>query len=348
MSDASPRAKACCLLALVALACGHRDGIVGTQPLAVAGTGGDAVMAGGGGAGGNAVGGTEPGGDAGASGDASAGVATGGTGLLGFSEEFVVNGDGIWSEIPKLPMARTDFGVNEPLARDGELAELVFPGHPEYGPAEKAGTAFATELSTQQRFHYGVFRTRLGFGSCASSEETVQAFLGYFADGRDNDKDGIVDELVVSMQVLCGAPNRAYLTVFTDYQETPTLRFRKLSRVIDFSTGNYSETPRSDADGYGPEQNDPALMLPGLFAPGTMYELGFEWHADSLRFFAVQAGAERDLWTLGDAAQIPQEPLHIVYHAWHPPTHWYPQDSSAQFPASDVVMRIDWVSYEPE
>jgi hypothetical protein len=267
---------------------------------------------------------------------------------LGFSEEFVQNDAGVWSELPKLPGGGTPFGIDEALARDGKLAEVVFPGHPEYNATEKAGTAFGTELSTQDRFPFGVFRTRLAFGSCASSEEAVQAFLGYFSNGRDNDGDGIVDEQLISMQVLCGAPGRLYLTVFTDYQETPTLRFRKLSRVIDFSTGTYAETPRSDQDGYGPDQAEPALMLPEMFTPGTMYEIGFEWHTASLRFFAQQGGAERDLWTLDVAERIPQEPLHIVYHAWHPATHWYPDDAPAQFPANDVVMRVDWVSYEPE
>jgi hypothetical protein len=298
---------------------------------------------GGGGASGNSAGAGA--GDVSAAGDDSAGA--GAAPALGFSDEFVTN-DGLWSEIPKLPGASTMFGIDEPLARDGQLAELRFPGHPEYTASQKAGAAFATELSTPARFHFGVFRSRLSFGSCDSSEETIMAFLAYFADGRDNDNDGIVDEQLMSMQVLCSQPNRVYLTVFTDYQETPTLRFRKLSRVIDFETGNYAETPRSDLDGYGPERNDPALKLPGLFTPDTMYEIGFEWHSGSLRFFALQGEIERDLWTLDDATQIPQEPLSIVYHAWHPLTHWYPQDTTAEYPDNDVVMRIDWVSYEPE
>jgi hypothetical protein len=344
MSDASASARASWLLALLALACGTRDGIVGAQPLAVAGSESVGGASGSAGTGGSFPAGADPGAGADAGGEAGAGTAPG----LGFSEEFVQNDAGLWSELPKLPGATTPFGIDESLARDGELAEVVFPGHPEYGATEKAGTAFGTELSTQERFHFGVFRTRLAFGSCDASEETVMAFLGYFADGRDNDGDGITDEQLISMQVLCGAPNRMYLTVFTDYQEKPTLRFRKLSRVIDFETGSHADTPRSDQDGYGPDQIDPALLLPGVVTPGSMYELGFEWHTDSLRFFIVQGGAERDLWTLDVADAIPQDPLHIVYHAWHPPTHWYPGDAPAQFPANDVVMRIDWVSYEPE
>jgi hypothetical protein len=340
MSDASLSARASWLLALLALACGTRDGIVGRQPLGMAGSA-DAAGAGGS---------TDAAGTAGSTDVAGSGGSAGGGAapVLGFSDEFVANDTGLWSELGKLPGAATTFGIDEPLARDGKLAELVLPGHPEYDATEKAGTAFGTELSTQERFSFGVFRSRLAFGSCDASEEAVMAFLGYFADGRDNDDDGIVDEQLISMQVLCGAPNRVYLTVFTDYQETPTLRFRKLSRVIDLSTGSYADTPRSDQDGYGPEQTDPALTLPDLFTPNAMYELGFEWHTDSLRFFAVQRGAERDLWTLDVAERIPQAPLHIVYHAWHPPTHWYPDDTPAQFPADDVVMRIDWVSHQPE
>jgi hypothetical protein len=46
--------------------------------------------------------------------------------------------------------------------------------------------------------------------------------------------------------------------------------------------------------------------------------------------------------------RVPQLPLQAMYNLWHPDTHWYPTDGAADFPASDVVMRVDWLSYEPE
>jgi hypothetical protein len=174
------------------------------------------------------------------------------------------------------------------------------------------------------------------------------SFLGYFSDGQDRDADGIADELLISMQVLCGTPSRMYLTVFTDYEEAPTLRFRKLSRVIDFESGALADTPSTDSDEYGATRTDPALELTELFAPGAFYELGFEWHSDSVRFFLMQGTNELDLWSVTGALRVPQQPLHIVYHAWHPDSHWYPTETPADYPANDVVMLIDWVSFEPE
>jgi len=37
-----------------------------------------------------------------------------------------------------------------------------------------------------------------------------------------------------------------------------------------------------------------------------------------------------------------------MYNLWHPDVHWYPQAGAADFPTNDVVMNVDWVSFEPE
>lgn len=308
----SRRRAAWLVLSAVLPACGHQDGVVGVQPLAAAG---------------------QP--------------ALGAAGAA-FLEEFAADNHA-WAAQTVLPGAATSLGAQSPTARDGYVAELRFPGHPDYAPGDNVGAQFVTELATQQRFHFGTYRTRLSFGACAPGEEAVMAFLGYFNDHQDHDGDGITDDLEIDVQVTCGTPHRMFLTVFTDDEEPPQgTRFRKLSRVVDFETGEVFQTPAADSASFAAVGNDPTFVAPELLAPDAFYELGFEWHTDSLRFFLKLHGAERDLWTLTGAELVPQLPVEILFNIWHPETHWYPAEGAADFPASDVVMRVDWVSFQPE
>jgi hypothetical protein len=264
----------------------------------------------------------------------------------GFLEEFAKPSDG-WETQTVLPDASVSVGEIAPRARDGYWAELRFPGHAEYSARERVGAQFATQLATSERFHFGTYRTRLSFGGCAPGEETVMAFLGYFNDGTDYDGDGIIDDLEIDLQVACSSPHYLYLTVFTDDDAQGT-RFRKLTHIVDFASGDAFETPHEDSEEYAPAGNEPQLFSPELLAPDALYELGFEWHRDSIRFFLVMNDVERDLWTVIGSERVPQLPVHAMYNLWHPDTHWYPSDGAADFPASDVVMRVDWLRYEPE
>jgi hypothetical protein len=271
-----------------------------------------------------------------------------GRGAGGFLEEFT-SPSAPWSAETGILGATTSIGQANARARDGYWAELRFPGHPEYSAPQQVGAELVTQLATSERFHFGTYRTRLAFGACAPSEETVMAFLGFFNDGEDHDGNGIVDDLEIDVQVACGAPRYVYLTVFTDYEESAqATRFRKLTRVVDFTSGDTFDTNAPDSDQYGPAVQDPRLLAPELVTPGTLYELGFEWHPDSIRFFLVRDGAEQDLWTLRGAEHVPQRPVQIMYNLWHPATHWFPAEGSADFPADDVVMHVDWLSFEPE
>jgi len=266
----------------------------------------------------------------------------------GFLEEFVEPNAG-WLSDTVLPGAATSVGDASGSARDGHWAELRFPGHPEYGANQQVGAMFVTQLATRDRFHFGTYRTRVGFGACGANEEAVMAFLGYFNDGQDHDGDGIVDDLEIDVQAACSAPRYLYLTVFTDDEEPPQgNRFRKLTRVVDFASGDTFDTVAPDSEQYGPARNDPLLHAPELLAPDALYELGFEWHPDSLRFFLMLGDVERDLWLLSGSDRVPQLPVQVMYNLWHPDTHWYPAEGSADFPTNDVVMHVDWLSFEPE
>ncbi len=265
----------------------------------------------------------------------------------GFLDELETN-DGRWQPQEVLPGASAVIGAPNDAARDGYLAELRFPGHPDYAAGDNVGPDYATQLATRERFHFGTYRTRLAFGSCAASEDAVMAFFGFFNDGSDADGDGIVDDLEINVQVLCSDPSKLYLTVFTDYEEQPTRRFRKLSRLIDFDTGEQFDTPGSESDTFELVGSSAALALPAPFADGQLQELGFAWHADELRFFLSVDGVDRELWTLSGRERVPQRPVYVMYNLWHPEAHWSPPQETADFPANDVWLRVDWVSFTPE
>ena len=161
-----------------------------------------------------------------------------------FESEFVTNG-GLWSIDTALPRASVQFGQSDTGARDGNVAELIFPGDSTLTATDDVGPDYVTQLATLDRFGFGTLRTRVTFGGCSGTEEVVQAVLGYFNDGIDHDGDGITDDVEIDLQITCSAPHFAYLSVFTDFQSTPSGDiFRKLSHIVDFATGTECARPR--------------------------------------------------------------------------------------------------------
>lgn len=242
-----------------------------------------------------------------------------------------------WQTRTEVSGSSTEFGVDALGANGGELR---FPGQ-----ADAVGPSQVSEIASNRRFGFGTFRTRLSFGACRSNEDVVNAAFGFFSDGTDANGNGITDDEEINLQVLCGAPNRLYLTVFTDYSAT---EFRKLSRMIDFGTGEVFETPVPSSDEFAKVDTVSAWRRPELFAPDAYVVLGFDWHAASLGFFIELDGAAVTLWALNDAARIPQRPVTFLYNLWHPEAHWYPSSAPAAAPASDVVMHVDWFEYYAE
>lgn len=246
--------------------------------------------------------------------------------------------------------ASVTFGLSEEAALDDQVVELRFPGHPEFESGDSVGPTYATQIATTRTFHFGTFRSRLRFGSCSQAEETVLAAFGYFRDGTDQNENGITDDLEINFQVVCGSPTFAYLTVFTDYETDAegNVVFRKVGRVVNLETGELFDTPNADSNEFVPRGNDPDLVFPGAFEEGAYYDLGFEWHTDSLRFFLSADGNERTLFSLSDPERIPQQPVYMMYNLWHPGDHWYPATGEADYPANDVVLRVDWFRHTPE
>ncbi len=249
-----------------------------------------------------------------------------------------------WQTQNKIAGSSIQFGVAD---SNTDAAELRFPGHPDFSANDKASATEATEIESPRQFGFGVYRARVTFGACQPNEEVVSAALGFLSDGTDANQNGLTDDEEIDLQVICGARQRLYLTVFTDY-EASSGEFRKLSRLIDFGTGEVFDTKAPDDDTFVKAPPVAAWVRPELFGTDTFYVVGYEWHASSLRFFLELDGREQTLWTLSDAERVPQRPVTFLFNLWHPDTHWYPASGGAAYPAQDVVMHVDWFEYSAE
>jgi hypothetical protein len=237
------------------------------------------------------------------------------------------------------PGAAVEVGV------DGDLARIVFRGAPRLGTSDRTGPAYASELATlRDDFHFGTYRMRVQLASCAPGEELVNGLFTYSNDGTDHDGDGIADNSEIDLEILCGTPDVLFLSVWTDYSFA-TETFRKWTRAIDLSTGDLWDAPSDREHGLVPAGNDPNLALPTLLDPDRFVELGFEWRADRVRYFAVVDGAERTLAELTDPARVPQLPGAVMFNVWHPGEHWFGGGGPPDYPNSDATLLVDWVRY---
>ena len=232
------------------------------------------------------------------------------------------------------------FGAANPSAADNAVAELIFKGNAALGPADKLTPDFATEIGTNQTFGYGTFRTRVQLAKCASSEELVNGVFTYFNDGKDHDGDGLIDNSEIDIEILCSDPSIISLTIWSVY--TSDTAKQGVSRVIHTKTGAYEDT-LNDTTSLG-SGTSPAFKLAGFPDPSAFYEMGFEWHATSLRYFIVVGGNEITLWTYTDAKYIPSLPAAFLFNVWHS-TDWWNSQGTADYPANDAIMRVDWFRY---
>jgi hypothetical protein len=238
-------------------------------------------------------------------------------------------------------------GVADPGADDGIVAELVFPGNPAFGNADRTSPQFASELATNSSdFHYGIYRMRVKLARCAPGEEVVNGLFTYFNDETDHDDDGIHDNSEIDIEILCGSPNALFMTVWTDYTFA-TETFNKWTRIIDLDSGDLWESAAVNSYEINKVGNDPSFVLPDFLGPDRFIEVGWEWRADKVRYFAVINGQERDLYTLSDAAKVPKLPGHIMFNVWHSIDHWFGPNlgQPPDYPAQDATMLVDWIRY---
>jgi hypothetical protein len=243
------------------------------------------------------------------------------------------------------PGATVELGVAADGADDGQVARIVFRGNPGRGTHDHVGPGFASELATERAdFHFGTYRMRARLAACAPGEEVVNGLFTYFNDGTDRDDDGLADNSEIDLEILCGTPGVLFMSVWTEYSFQPE-EFRKWTRVIDFTRGDIWESPSDREHGLVFVRHDPSLVLPELLLPDRFVELGFEWRADRVRYFAVVDGAERTLAELTDAARVPQLPAALMFNVWHPAEHWFGGGAPPDYPAHDATLLVDWARY---
>jgi hypothetical protein len=276
----------------------------------------------------------------------AAGAGTGGSGIDAgpptYETQFV-SGDGFSSR--SQPNGSVRFGVDDPGADDQKVVTLLFPGDPALGASDGAGPANASEIDSTRKFTFGTYRTRVKLGRCSASEELVNGIFTYFNDGTDHNGDQIVDNSEIDIEILCSNPAKISLTVWSQYSSDT--KFIKLTRVVDTATGNYSESPNDHEYGLVAKGSDAAFRHPGFPNPDAFYEMGFEWHADRIRYFILLDGTEVTLWELNDAAHVPQLDAPFLFNLWHAPTDWW-TGASADYPAADATMSVDWLRYWQE
>ena len=235
------------------------------------------------------------------------------------------------------------FGASNTSATDNAVAELDFKGNAALGPGDKLTPDYATEIGTNQSFGYGTFRARVQLAQCSSSEELVNGIFTYFNDGKDHDGDGLVDNSEIDIEILCSDPSIISLTIWSEY--TSDTAKQGVSRVIRTKTGAYEDS-LNDTTSLG-SGTSPTFKLGGFPDPSAFYEMGFEWHATSLRYFIVVGGNEITLWTYTDAKNIPSLPAAFLFNLWHS-SDWWNAQGIADYPANDAVMRVDWFRYWKE
>jgi hypothetical protein len=287
-------------------------------------------------------------GGSGGSGTGATGGAGGGSGFdagLGaptYETQFA-SGDGFTSRSQAKGSVR--FGVDDSSAEDQKAVALLFPGDPTLGASDGAGPANASEIDATRKFSFGTYRTRVKLARCTATEELVNGVFTYFNDGTDHDGDQIIDNSEIDIEILCSDPAKISLTIWREYSSDT--QFVKLTRMVDIATGDYSESPSDHEYGLVAKGHDDTFRHPGFPSSDAFYEMGFEWHADRIRYFIVLDGSEVTLWDFRDASHVPQLEAPFLFNLWHAPTNWW-TGASADYPAADATMSVDWFRYWQE
>lgn len=321
------------------------------------------------GAGGTASGGTEsndgsgPADQGGGSGQQAAGGSSGsscqqqwgptGDAAPDFFADFADDsGFAVVSKTDLLPGATAE-PVEEAGAHDGHAIELLVPGDESLGAEDYVGPgAHAIELDFEHPAQlYGRYEFRVRFPECGSDEEMVSGLFTYFNDGSDDDEDGISDNSEIDVEHLCGEPQYLWLSVWTDYQGSPTEEFRKTTRVIDMRDGSVRQTEAgiSSYGGLSDAGSIEGLALVDFPDPNAYYQLGFEWEAGHVRYFLVLPEEdscetrEVELWSLEGSDFVPARSAQFLVNLWHPGTHWS-AGGPADYPKNDARLAVDWVA----
>lgn len=264
--------------------------------------------------------------------------------------------DGLWSNKFK-PTGSVTYGAANTNASDQKVARLIFAGSPGPSPSN------SSQIRTKTLLGFGMYRARVSLATCATTEEVVNGIFTYSYSGAtdgvttlpvDGNSNGIKDNNEIDFEVLCGEPRYLWMTSWTDYQEVGGVTtFRKVSRVVNMTTGKYYQTRPGKEGVYGIEDyvgTNSQAIIPGFATGGDFYEIGFDWQPTFIRFFIMIGNTEVTLWTLDNtshpngASYIPQNKAYMMFNIWYTPSHWW-VGGAANSPANPATLDVDWFKY---
>lgn len=231
-----------------------------------------------------------------------------------------------------------NFGQNDGL-------KILLTGDATLGISDYVGPPSSNQIETRDSLSFGTYRVFAKAASCANPtlEEVITGIFTY-SSGGDTNANGITDNNEIDIEIACSMPDTLFLTIWTDYSDDS--HFQKVTRKINLNTGEYYQTEPGKEGEYGTKTAGIVTGLDGhnIDLTKNFYELGFDWHSDSVRYFININGSDITLWDYQDKTHIPQSPSKFMINVWHADENWK-SASDADYPSEDAIVEVDWFKY---
>src|SRR5690349_10670363 len=160
-----------------------------------------------------------------------------------FTENWTGSSSSVFAFLPNGGSTITS-NVADAAASDGKIVQLNLPAFPASSPNG------GPNLQSTDVFTYGTYEARFKTADCSSQPNSgvITGFFTYLNDGTDQDGNGVKDNIEIDFEWLCAEPNVMWMTMWTDFQESP-LAMKRVYRELDLSTGQIRRTCYSE--GYG-------------------------------------------------------------------------------------------------
>ncbi|EKD41477.1 MAG: hypothetical protein ACD_73C00702G0002 [uncultured bacterium] len=248
------------------------------------------------------------------------------------------------------PGGKVMSGQNDIEAIDDYIIELMFPGNAAFGSSDHTGPGlYGTHIESDlagTKFKYGTYRARFKTPTCLQpAPGVITGLFTYFNDGADYNQNGIIDNSEIDIEITCAEPANLYLTVWTDYADDES--FHKKTRKIYLQTGKYDETKPGGEGSYGLGQKGTLpFSFPAIDSSKEYIEMEMIWDENYVEYFIIYQSQKYSLWKMSELASIPHNASYYMMNVWHNANHWH-NDLPADYPGSDVTLKVDWFEYMP-
>ncbi len=245
--------------------------------------------------------------------------------------------------------------VDDESASDGKIVQLELPALAAAGPGGGPNI-----VSSDASYGFGTYEASLKTADCSTQPNTgiISGFFTFLNDGTDQNGNGIKDNSEIDFEWLCAEPNVVWITMWTDYQDSPTLAMRRVYREIDISTGQIRQTCYSEGFGACTEnltgsasEGSPSSItaIPDYNSATAYHTYGFTWASNEVTWYVYDpATAEKIiLWDYqGPTARITQRPARYMINVWHT-NNWTPPGLPGAIEQNNTprTMKVDWASY---